>query len=183
MKFLIIISIFSLIVGSEAISVYLNANLLTRYDQTTIKLEPTTTIREVKKFCANKYGIQDKNLIIKNAVGDYLSEDSTLESNNINNWGVLRLAELKDSDSSLAGSHDQIDKIIRIGIRSTAGWSTTLEVKSNETVKDLKELIEHAEGIPVDMQKLYLGNEKLEDDSKLKDYNIDNDSVIHLILV
>lgn len=180
---------FCLLGGSEAITVYINANLNARYDQTTIKVEPTTTMRQIKQICANKYGLPYEELMLKYSDAQELSDESTIESNDIKEWGALRLIEKRTVDPKPTSDSDAKDKnnndgeLIRIGITSTGGWSSSLEINSNKTIKDLKELIERVEAIEYHMQKLYFNNGKLEDDRTLKSYNIKNDSTVHLVFI
>lgn len=182
-----IISVFCFIFGYEAISLCDKNESKNCY---TIKVDPdTVTIKEIKDICLTYFGNQKSKLIIEDSNGVELSDEgSALKSYNISNSDSLFyiMNQPDDTQNTAAGSinvsqdHDS-SKLIRISVNSILGWSITLEIKSNETVKDLKSMIEHLEDIPIEVQKLFFGNEKLDDNQQLKSYNIKSDSIIHLI--
>ena len=55
-----------------------------------------------------------------------------------------------------------------------------LEVKTYDTVKNIKEKIETKEGIPYHKQCLIFAGKELQDTLTLFDYNIHNKSTLHL---
>lgn len=61
------------------------------------------------------------------------------------------------------------------------GEIITLELKSTDTIKDLKEKIHAKEFIPTDQQHLEFDGEELVDIHKLTYYNIQNESTVRLI--
>ncbi|KOB69490.1 Ubiquitin/40S ribosomal protein S27a fusion protein [Operophtera brumata] len=52
----------------------------------------------------------------------------------------------------------------------------------SETVDNVKAKIEEIEGIPAEQQRLIYGAKEMESGRKLSDYNIQEDSTIHLML-
>ena len=66
-------------------------------------------------------------------------------------------------------------------METLTGEIITLELKSTDTIKDLKEKIHAKEGIPTDQQHLEFDGEELVDIHKLTYYNIQKESTVRLI--
>jgi hypothetical protein len=67
-------------------------------------------------------------------------------------------------------------------VKTATGKTYTLEVENNETVEQLRVLINDKTGIPTTQQRLMFGATQLEDGRTLSDYNIQKDSTIELFL-
>ena len=70
---------------------------------------------------------------------------------------------------------------IEIFIKTLTGKTTSVIVCHHDIVEVLKEKIEDAEGMPVDVQRIVFAGKQLEDHRKLSEYAIGNQSTLHLV--
>jgi ubiquitin len=70
----------------------------------------------------------------------------------------------------------------RIFIKTLTGKVIHLFVNLADTINDVKSKIEEQEGIPPDQQRLIFAGQQLEDARRLYEYNVENDSTLHMVL-
>ncbi|KAL3651280.1 60S ribosomal protein L40A [Castilleja foliolosa] len=71
---------------------------------------------------------------------------------------------------------------MQIFVKNLTGETITLEVDSGDTINDLKAKIQDKEGVPAEEQRLIFGDEELEDDLTLADYNFQKESTVNLVI-
>ena len=69
-----------------------------------------------------------------------------------------------------------------IFVKTLTGKLVKIEVEPNATIEDVKEEVYYKEHYPIDQQDYIFAGKKLENEKKLEDYGISEESTLHMIL-
>lgn len=96
--------------------------------------------------------------------------------------GYSPLPLLTPQDDPLEANSSTSTESMQILIRNLTGKTKTLQVQSSDTVEVIKDMIRSKEDIAPERQRLVFAGIQLEDKRMLRDYDIQKDSTLHLLL-
>uniref|UniRef100_A0A671XH14 ISG15 ubiquitin like modifier n=1 Tax=Sparus aurata TaxID=8175 RepID=A0A671XH14_SPAAU len=136
-----------------------------------LTVNPQDTVSSLKQLIQNKLGVpvQEQKLVFVNGEKKTLNDNSKPLS-----WYGLQ-------------SGSQVSLLItkpppfQVFLRNEKGKSTTYDITPDETVDHFKARVEKREGVSVSRQRLLHQSREMTT-GRLTDYNVTNDSTIHLRL-
>jgi ubiquitin C len=98
------------------------------------------------------------------------------------------LHRVTSSSSSSPSSSSSLVKVcklrggMQVQVKTLTGKTIAIDVEPDESIESLKAKIQEKEGIAVDQQRILFGGKQLDSLKSLSDYDIDDDSTLHLVL-
>lgn len=133
-----------------------------------IEVEEGESIEDVKAKISEKEGIppEQQRLIFG---GQQLQDAKTLDDYDVGDDSTLHLV------LRLRGG-------MQLFVKTLTGKTVSIEVEEGESIEDVKAKISEKEGIPPEQQRLIFGGQQLQDSKTLDDYDVGDDSTLHLVL-
>ena len=171
---------------SIKISKELNDIINIKYPNSEIKQIKTdfynTGLELLKEIEANSVICESKSLYVKYNIF-YKNNQIPLDDLLINNFDID-----KKYNPNIIGNKNEdlielkIRKNFQVYIKTITGQTLTLNMESSDKIECFKLFIYLCWNIPIDEQRLLFNGRQLEDNKNLADYNIQEYSILHLVL-
>lgn len=158
----------------------------------TLEVRKSDTIRDFKAMLHQAEGIPPyhQRLKLRYGYGFFnrdsnnadLPDDVTLGELNVNRGDSFFLLR-RQKHPAECGCFECCGSSFHFFVKTVAGKSIVIDLKSFNTVEAIKKKVHEKEGISVHKQKLLFGDIELEDDKTLFEYNIEVDAIIRLVVV
>ena len=133
-----------------------------------LTVTPHDTVAMVKRKIERQEGIPEERqrLIF---VGEQLNDHHRLLDYRIEHESAVHLV-VRSGDG------------YQVYVRFASGRSIVFEMQPNDTIMSLKVRIREREGVPIDLQELFLEERKLEDDSTMQECSVTTNTTLNLVV-